>query len=116
MSVLDQLRTRAAAEDFFALLEVPYDQAVLNVSRLHILKRMGQYLAQETFTPSDPEVDVKARCQAVLIRAYNDFTTSTPIEQRVFKVHQDAVKPKPAKKPVAFVPLSALTSPAPVNG
>ncbi|MGD0434297.1 MAG: nitrogenase-stabilizing/protective protein NifW, partial [Acetobacteraceae bacterium] len=40
--------------------------------------------------------------------AYQDFVRSSPIAERVFKVHQDAMKPaKPAKRP--FVPLTALT-------
>ena len=43
-SILDKLERLSAAEDFFAVLDVLYDEARLRVARLHILKRMGEYL------------------------------------------------------------------------
>ena len=54
--VLEQLNKASSAEDFFALLGVDYDPKHVNVVRLHILRRMGQYLVSEDFagrrTPS----------------------------------------------------------------
>ena len=44
MSALEQLRKLSSAEDFFETLGVSYDPAVLRVARLHILRRMGEYL------------------------------------------------------------------------
>jgi nitrogenase-stabilizing/protective protein len=44
-----------------------------------------------------------------LAKAYTDFVASSPIEQRVFKVLKDAVKPKEEPK-IPFVPLSVLTT------
>ena len=42
-----------------------------------------------------------------LAQAYADFVASSPIAERIFKVHQDALRPKPEpNRP--FVPLSAL--------
>jgi nitrogenase-stabilizing/protective protein len=107
MTVLDQLRGLSAAEEFFAALDVPFDPAVVRVARLHILRRMGDYLRDAGL---DEMADAEARdiCRAQLQRAYDDFVRSSPIEQRVFKVLKEAVKPaQPAAKP--FVPLSALT-------
>jgi nitrogenase-stabilizing/protective protein len=43
--LMDRMRGLSAAEEFFAMLQVPYDPAVLQVARLHILRRMGQYLS-----------------------------------------------------------------------
>ncbi len=104
--ILDRLNKASSAEDFFASLGVDYDPKVVNVARLHILRRMGQYLAAETFDGAT-EADVTARCKAVLEQAYADFVASSPIDQRVFKVLKDAVA-EPKKPAAAFVPLSAL--------
>jgi nitrogenase-stabilizing/protective protein len=102
-NMIDQLNRASSAEDFFALLGVDYDPHLLDVARLHILKRMGQYLASEDFQDT-PDAVVAARCKSVLERAYGDFVTSTPLDQRVFKVLKDAVAPKPS----TFVPLDSL--------
>lgn len=96
--VLDQLNRASSAEDFFALLGVEYDAKIVNVARLHILRRMAQYLASEDFTGM-PDAVVAERCKIVLERAYSDFVVSNPIDQRVFKVHQDAVAPAKSKPP-----------------
>jgi nitrogenase-stabilizing/protective protein len=105
-NVLDQLNKTSTAEDFFALLGVDYDPKLLNVARLHILRRMGQYLVSEDFT-GVPNDDVALRCKAVLAQAYQDFVESSPLDQRVFKVLKEAVAPpKPVTKP--FVPLATL--------
>lgn len=102
--ILTKLRAASSAEDFFTLLGVPYEAKVVNVARLHILKRMGQYLASEDFT-AVPESVAAERCKGMLERAYADFVTSSPIEERVFKVLKEAVAPP---KPANFVPLDAL--------
>jgi nitrogenase-stabilizing/protective protein len=66
---------------------------------------MAQYLASEDFD-GVPEDVVTERCMAMLQRAYADFVESTPIDQRVFKVLRDAVRPQ--KKPVNLVTLTTL--------
>ncbi len=104
IGVLDQLNRASSAEDFFALLGVDYDAKVVNVARLHILRRMGQYLASEDLAGMPDDV-VAERCKSVLERAYSDFVASTPIDQRVFKVLKDAVAPP---KPPNFIPLNTL--------
>jgi nitrogenase-stabilizing/protective protein len=104
VGVLEQLNKASSAEDFFALLGVDYDPKHLSVVRLHILRRMGQYLVSEDFA-GQPDAVVTQRCKAVLEQAYADFVTSSPLEQRVFKVLKDAVVPP---KPPVFVPLSTL--------
>ena len=104
IGVLERLNRASSAEDFFALLGVAYDAKVVNVARLHILRRMGQYLASEDFAGMSDDV-VAERCKSVLERAYSDFVASAPIDQRVFKVLKDAVAPP---KPATFVPLNTL--------
>ncbi len=107
MSVLEALGRLSAAEEFFVELGLPYDAKVVNVARLHILRRMGEYLYRQDFAGME-DAAIRAACRAHLETAYQDFVRSTPIEQRVFKVHKDALKPvEPPKKP--FVPLTTLT-------
>ncbi|MBJ7406812.1 MAG: nitrogenase stabilizing/protective protein NifW [Bradyrhizobium sp.] len=104
--ILAQLNKASAAEEFFTLLGVDYDPKIVNVARLHILRRMGQYLAGEDFSGVADEV-VAGRCKTVLERAYADFVASSPIDQRVFKVLKDAVAPQPKQAP-ALVQIGVL--------
>jgi nitrogenase-stabilizing/protective protein len=107
MSVLDDLRRLSAAEEFFEYLGVVSDEAVIRVARLHILRRMGDYLRSEPLAGLEDEV-VRERCRHHLQTAYDDFLASSPLKERVFKVLKDAVKPKNQ----AFVPLAALGLPS----
>lgn len=97
MNVLDQLGTLSTAEDFFNFLDIAYDPAVLDVVRLHILKRVGEYMRKnkDTLAEAD-EQTARALCRMHLERAYSDFIESTPLEERVFKVLKDAVTPPSA--------------------
>jgi nitrogenase-stabilizing/protective protein len=103
-NMLTKLKRASSAEDFFALLQVDYDVKVMNVARLHILKRMGEYLATEGFIDM-PDSVVAARCKAALQRAYDDFVSSSPLRQRAFKVLKTAVA---VREPTNFVPFDAL--------
>lgn len=107
MSVFDELRKLHSAEDFFEALAVEYDPAVVQVARLHILRRMGEYLARADIDGATDEA-ARAACKEHLAKAYSDFVASSPIRERVFKVHKDAIKlaPQPTKP---FVALTALT-------
>jgi nitrogenase-stabilizing/protective protein len=104
--LLDRMRGLSAAEEFFSLLDVPYDPAVLQVARLHILRRMGQYMSQETLSAMTDDAAEEA-CRATLARAYSDFQASSPLQERVFKVLKEAVKPAN----MGFVSLSEITDP-----
>ncbi|POF33854.1 nitrogenase stabilizing/protective protein NifW [Roseibium marinum] len=111
MSVLDDLSQLSAAEEFFTYLDVAYEPSVVHVARLHILRRMGQYLrTSESDGAFDAlsDDDIRALCRTHLEQAYLDFVTSSPIEERLFKVHKDAVAPKaePARQ---FVALSSIS-------
>ena len=88
---LQALGELSAAEEFFDFFSIAYDPAVVHVNRLHILKRFNQYL--RTSKPDvaylDPDAQYDA-CRGLLIRAYEDFVRSTPAQEKVFKVFQDA--------------------------
>lgn len=100
-NVLQKLKQAGSAEEMFALLAIPYDPQALNVARLHILKRMGEYLASED-VEGLPNRMAGLRCRAVLERAYDDFVSAKPIDERVFKVLRNAVAPSPPVNFVAF--------------
>jgi nitrogenase-stabilizing/protective protein len=52
---------------------------------------MGDNLRQAGMEPDDEKA--YAYFRAHLERAYLDFVTSSPIKERVFKVHKDAIRP-----------------------
>ena len=103
-TILGQLGQISAAEEFFTLLGVPYEQRVLDVARLHILRRMRDHLSS-TALETLPEAEAQATLRAALTQSYAAFVASAPLEQRVFKVLKQAVAPRRA----GFVPLDAIT-------
>lgn len=86
---LDQLKALSSAEDFLHFFGVPFDPEVVNVSRLHILKRFFQYLRQQSTAQSADEVQLFTTYRTLLAQAYADFVKSTPAQEKVFKVFQD---------------------------
>jgi len=80
------------AEEYFEFFELPYDPQVVNINRLHILRKFSQLVkvVDEDANQSD-EQKLNAYCQ-VLQAAYELFLTSSPVEEKLFKVFQE--KPK----------------------
>ena len=105
-ALIDHLATLSSAEEFFARLAVPFDPAVVRVSRLHILKRFRQYMEKAGLAPGDGRSaeDQERLCRDALAAAYNDFVVSNPITERVFKVLEEAA---PMAAP-SFVPLDTV--------
>jgi nitrogenase-stabilizing/protective protein len=91
MNTLAQRLTQlSSAEEFLEFFGIPYEQSVLNVSRLHILKRFYQYMRQESGLDALNELDMFKRLRTLLAKSYDDFLRSTPAKEKVFKVLQDA--------------------------
>lgn len=90
-TILADMRSLSAAEDFFDYFALPFDPAVLQVTRLHVLKRFNHYLeaGKRELEGLDPTAQIQAY-RALLLRAYEDFIRSTPAREKVFKVFQDA--------------------------
>lgn len=80
----------SSAEEFFEYFALPYDRAILNVSRLHILKRFNQYLVKAGGLDKLAGRDAYSRCREFLAQAYRDFLTSSGIEEKIFRVFQQA--------------------------
>ena len=106
-NIFMRLKGLSSAEDFFATLGVRYDPAVLQVARLHILKRMGDYLRSDNLEGL-PDRVAAARAQAILRRAYSDFESSSPLAQRVFQVLKDHDPARPVAPKSAFVGLDEI--------
>ena len=112
MRVLDDLGRLSTAEDFFVFLDVPFDPTVVQVARLHILRRMGQYLKGshiDGLFQGRGDLEIRELCRAHLAQAYDDFVKSSPIQERLFKVHKEAVQPKLEPQKV-LVQLSSFTA------
>lgn len=88
-TMIQKLTQFSAAEEFLDYFGIPYQQSVVNVYRLHILKRFYQYLRQENLGALN-EVSMFKEYRALLLRAYEDFVNSTAAKEKVFKVFQDA--------------------------
>ncbi|EWS62562.1 MULTISPECIES: nitrogenase stabilizing/protective protein NifW [Hydrogenophaga] len=86
---VQQLKALSSAEDFLQYFGVPFEQSVVNVSRLHILKRFFQYIRQQTLPSADDELALYTVYREQLVKAYADFVKSTPAQEKVFKVFQD---------------------------
>jgi nitrogenase-stabilizing/protective protein len=89
-TLIQQLTQLSAAEDFLNFFGLPYEEPVLNVSRLHILKRFYQYMRQEPGLDGLDEIKMYKRLRLLLSRSYADFVDSTPAREKVFKVLQNA--------------------------
>ncbi len=79
----------SSAEEFLDFFGIVYDQRVVNVNRLHILKRFNQYVARNAFS-GGAGAEIRREYRALLQRAYDDFVTSDAVTEKVFKVFQDA--------------------------
>lgn len=87
-TLLDRLRALSAAEEFFDALGLPFDQTVLNVNRLHILKRFRD-LATTEGVAAAPEAEQEALARACLERAYTEFSVPDSHARKDFKVFRD---------------------------
>ena len=88
--MIKQLTQFSAAEEFLDYFGIPYEESVVNVNRLHILKRFYQYMRQEKNLGALDEVAMFDQYRVFLLRAYEDFVHSNAAQERVFKVFQDA--------------------------
>lgn len=99
----DELSELEGAEDFLAYFDVPFDQAVVHVNRLHILQRYHDYIEAEDHPPAD-EAARKILYGELLAKAYQDFVASDARTEKVLQIYKAQAQ---AAKPT-FVPLVQL--------
>lgn len=102
-----RLADLSTAEEFLDFFGIRYEQSVVSVCRLHILKRFNQYLRRETDLDRLDPAAVYLCYRGLLQRAYEDFVVSTPGREKVFKVFQDAQG--------GAIPLAAVRAALPSN-
>jgi len=86
----ERLQALSSAEDFFQFFGLNYDARVVHVNRLHILKRFTQYLKRDVVAEGENEIDTFKRYRAHLQQAYEDFTRSSGVQEKLFQVFQKA--------------------------
>ncbi len=84
----DDLNELESAEDFLNYFEIPFEQRVVHVNRLHILQRFHNYLKAATL-PDDVDA-CRAIYVAALSQAYQDFVNSNAKTEKVLRVYQKA--------------------------
>ncbi len=87
--LLHSIQGFSAAEEFFDYFDVNYTPEVVQVNRLHILKRFNQYLSHSPIPDDMDQASAFACCKAYLAQAHDDFVHSSGIQEKVFKVFQD---------------------------
>jgi len=87
--LLDAMQKFSAAEEFFDFLGVDYLPQVVQVNRLHILKRFQQYIGRDPVPEGLAEAAEREAYKGKLQNAYQDFVESNSVAEKVFKVFQD---------------------------
>lgn len=109
LTLAEALEDLVSAEDFLDYFAVPYDPAVVQVNRLHILQRFHDYLAKQAPNlPPDEELQ-RGIYRLWLERAYQDFVASDSLTEKVFAVFQNA--PRPGGGMSSFVALDKVFRP-----
>lgn len=81
---IEDLAELEGAEDFLEYFDIPFDRAVVQVNRLHILQRFHNYLRG---AGNVPEYET---WRGLLARAYDDFVHSDAQTEGVFSVFKRA--------------------------
>ncbi len=100
---IDEFKKLVDTEEFFQFFNMSYDLEVVNVHRLHILKKFSQYMQEiDDNSPDLSEEERLNQYSLALQKAYQVFIESTAHEQKLFKVFND--------KPKNVVTLTEITS------
>lgn len=86
-ALLDHLATLSSAEQFFETLDLPFEQSVINVHRLHILKGFKDRMRKNDVSALDEDA-VLSKVRELLMDSYNAFAEG--LGEKTFKVFEDA--------------------------
>lgn len=105
-SLNDELQLLESAEEFLDFFEITYDQEVVQVNRLHILKRFHDYVAKHSTDMPEPVTEQQAWLKQWLNQAYEDFVVSDAITEKVFRVFR--MTPREDGGSSTFIPLEEM--------
>jgi nitrogenase-stabilizing/protective protein len=78
------------AEEYLEFFTLPYDPQFVNVNRLHILQKFSSFIKSiDSESPELSESEKLELYQGALKRAYETFTTSSPLDEKLFKVFNE---------------------------
>lgn len=98
MNGFTQLST---AEEYLNFFSIPFDPKVVQVNRLHILKKFSQLIREiEKKEPDLGSEEKFGRYKSAMEAAYQLFVISNAVDQRLFKVFQES--------PPGFVSLGSI--------
>ena len=106
LTLAEAIDDLVSAEDFLDYFEVPYDPAVVQVNRLHILQRFHDYLARQAPNLPPEEGAQRGIYRLWMERAYLDFVHSDSLTEKVFAVFQNV--PQPGGGMSSFVSLDKV--------
>jgi nitrogenase-stabilizing/protective protein len=87
---LANFNTLSRAEEYLEFFGLNYDPRIVNVNRLHILKKFSQFIRENNIDAASLANETTfTQTRDALANAYHLFTTSTSVEQKLFKVFQD---------------------------
>ncbi|MGJ3252421.1 MAG: nitrogenase-stabilizing/protective protein NifW [Elainellaceae cyanobacterium] len=84
--------TLSTAEEYLQFFGLSYDPQIVNVNRLHILRKFSGLVREIDRDASLNDTERLAQYRVALQDAYVLFLTSSPLEQKLFKVFKQ--KPK----------------------
>lgn len=99
---IEEFKKLTDAEEYFKFFELDYDPKLVNVNRLHILKKFSQFISEIDGNSELSNEEKLNQYSLALQQAYQTFLESSPQEQKLFKVFKD--------KPKNVITLTELTS------
>lgn len=93
MTALAQFNQITDAEAYFEFFGLAYDPQIVNINRLHILRKFSQLIADADQSSAEQSEQQQLQTyRQALQAAYSVFTISSSVEQKLFKVFQDRPK------------------------
>ncbi|HIK03629.1 MAG TPA: nitrogenase-stabilizing/protective protein NifW [Trichormus sp. M33_DOE_039] len=101
-NTIEEFKKLTDAEEYFKFFALEYDPKLVNVNRLHILKKFSQFISEIDSNSELSNEEKLNQYSLALQQAYQTFLESSPQEQKLFKVFKD--------KPKNVITLTELTS------